>query len=199
MKDDAFIRIWVGFPGRLSFDSEGVFDGRDESRQCPEDVSAGVADRLHCIWQCPFFVESSMRARDDEPAVDLEEEVAKEAGLFARAHDFAGRILDLQREKELAEAFAFLAATTDDPKKIVAACVEEGKDSACLTVRLAINNGNLDHVLAGFGRMAKIFERFARTGELYVHRYHLQLQVETRKSKAASNKSTTPSYMRSYR
>lgn len=89
--------------------------------------------------------------------------------------DFPERILDLQREKELAESFAFLAATTNDPKKVVAACVEEGEDQACLTVRLAINNGNLDHVIAGFERMAKIFERFARTGELYVHRHHLRL------------------------
>lgn len=35
------------------------------------------------------------------------------------------RVFSLQREKELAESFAFLAATTDDPKKIVAVCVEE--------------------------------------------------------------------------
>ncbi len=86
----------------------------------------------------------------------------------SREHGFPGRILDLQREKELAESFAFLAATTDDPKKVVAACVEEGEDQACLTVRLAMNSGNLNHVVAGFERMAKIFERFARTGQLYV-------------------------------
>lgn len=84
-----------------------------------------------------------------------------------RGHEFPGRILDLQREKELAESFAFLAATTNDPKKVVAACLEEAGDQACLTVRLAMNSGNLNHVVAGFERMAKIFERFARAGELY--------------------------------
>lgn len=92
-----------------------------------------------------------------------------------REYDFPKRILDLQREKELAESFAFLAATTNDPKKVVAACVEEGEGQACLAVRLATNNGNLNHVIAGFERMAKIFERFARTREFCVHRHHLPL------------------------
>lgn len=94
--------------------------------------------------------------------------------LKAREDESTERILDLQREKELAESFAFLAATTNDPKKVVAACVEEGEEKGCLTVRLAINKGNLDHVISGFERMAKIFERVARTGELYA-RHHLRL------------------------
>ncbi len=89
--------------------------------------------------------------------------------LKAREDNFPERILDLQCEKELAESFAFLAATTDDPKRVVAACVEEGEEKGCLIVRLAVNNGSLDHVKAGFERMAKIFEQVARTGELYVH------------------------------
>ena len=95
--------------------------------------------------------------------------------LRAREDDLSERILDLQRENELAESFAFLASTTNDPKKVVAACVEEGEEKGSLTVRLAINNGNLHHVTAGFERMAKIFERVARTGELDVHYHHLRL------------------------
>lgn len=95
--------------------------------------------------------------------------------LKAPEDDFSERILDLQREKALAESFAFLAATTDDPKKVVAACVEEGENKGCLTVRLAINIGSLNHVIAGFERMAKIFERVARKGELNVHCHYLQV------------------------
>ena len=91
-----------------------------------------------------------------------------------REDESTERTLDLQREKELAESFAFLAATTNDPKKVVAACVVEGEEKGCLTVRLAMNKGNLDHLISGFERMAKIFERVARTGELYV-RHHLRL------------------------
>lgn len=93
--------------------------------------------------------------------------------LKAREDEFCGRVLDLQREKDLAESFAFLAATTKDPKKVVAACVEEGQEKGCLTVRLAINRGNLDHVITGFERMAKILERVARAGGLYVRSHHL--------------------------
>jgi len=75
------------------------------------------------------------------------------------------RVLSLQREKELAESFAFLAATTDDPRKVVAACVEETAVGRGLTVRLAVNNGGLDQVKGGFERMARVLERVARAGQ----------------------------------
>jgi len=78
--------------------------------------------------------------------------------------NFAKRVLGLQREQQLAESFAFLAATTNDPKKIVAACVEESKKGRCLIVRLAVNNGSLDTVKAGLERMARALERIARAG-----------------------------------
>ena len=78
---------------------------------------------------------------------------------------FPERVLSLQHEGDLAKGFAFLAARTDDPRKVVAVCLEEGEDQRCLTVRLAINNGGLDSVVTGFEGMAKIFERVAQTGE----------------------------------
>ena len=76
---------------------------------------------------------------------------------------------------ELGQSFAFLAATSDDPKKVVAACIEESEKNECLTVKLAINSGGLDHVIAGFERMAKILERVARKGELDFHCHSLWL------------------------
>jgi len=82
----------------------------------------------------------------------------------AQTDDFTKRVLGLQREKQLAELFTFLAATTNDPKKIVAACVEESEKGRCLIIRLAVNNGNLDNVEAGFERMARALERIAREG-----------------------------------
>ena len=66
--------------------------------------------------------------------------------------------------KQLAELFAFLAATTDDPKRIVAACVEESEKGRCLIVISSVNNGNLDNVKVGFQRMAMALERIARAG-----------------------------------
>lgn len=83
----------------------------------------------------------------------------------AQTDNLTKRVLSLQREKQLAESFAFLAATTNDPKKIVAACVEESKKGRCLIIRLAVNNGNLDNVKAGFERMARALERIARASE----------------------------------
>lgn len=77
----------------------------------------------------------------------------------------SGRTLTVQREKELAESFAFLAATTDDPRKIVAACVEEDKVKGGLTVRLAVNNGGLDNVKAGFEKMSVILRRATQRGK----------------------------------
>lgn len=82
----------------------------------------------------------------------------------AQTDDLPKRVLSLQREKELAESFAFLAATTKDPRKVAAACVEESEEGRCLTVRLAVNNGNLDNVRVGFQKLARALERVARAG-----------------------------------
>ena len=87
----------------------------------------------------------------------------------AREDGSTPRVLNIRREKEVAESFAFLAATTNDPRKVVAACVEESEAEGCLTVRLAINKGDLASTMTGFKRMATILERVARTGELGVH------------------------------
>lgn len=83
----------------------------------------------------------------------------------AQTDNITTSVLGLQREKQLAESFAFLSATTDDPKKIVAACVEESEKGMCLIIRLAVNNGNLDDVKAGFENMARALERIARAGQ----------------------------------
>ena len=86
-------------------------------------------------------------------------------GLKSREDESPARTLTLQREKELAESFAFLAATTDDPKKIVAACVEEDEAKRSMTVRLAVNNGGLDNVKAGFEKMSEILKRATQRGK----------------------------------
>lgn len=83
----------------------------------------------------------------------------------AQTDNLTKRVLGLHREKQLAELFAFLAATTDDPKKIVAACVEESEKGTCLIIRLAVNNGNLDNVKTGFEGVARALERIARAGQ----------------------------------
>jgi len=95
--------------------------------------------------------------------------------LKVREDNSAERILNLQRKKELVESFAFLAVITDDPKRVVIACVEEGEEKGYLIIRLAVNNGILNYVKVGFKRIVKIFERVARTGELYIYYYYFRL------------------------
>lgn len=73
--------------------------------------------------------------------------------------------LGFQREKQLAEAFAFLAATTKDSKRVIAACVKEHIDKRRgLTIQLSVNRGELDCVKDGFEKMAKILEHAAQEG-----------------------------------
>jgi hypothetical protein len=76
----------------------------------------------------------------------------------------SSRVLSLRREKELVEILAFLSATTDDPSKIVALCVEESQNGKALAVRMAVNNGGLVNVKEGFEKMARILERVATHG-----------------------------------
>ena len=76
----------------------------------------------------------------------------------------SGRFLSLRREKELVEVLAFLAASTGDPSRVVALCVEETKTGTGLIIRMAVNNGGLENVRAGFQRMASILERIADRG-----------------------------------
>lgn len=75
------------------------------------------------------------------------------------------RILSLKHEKDLAEALVYLAASTDDPKKIVALYLEEGTDHKCLYVRMAVNNGRLDKVERTFSKLRSILEEVARGSE----------------------------------
>jgi hypothetical protein len=74
------------------------------------------------------------------------------------------RVLSLRQEKELVEILAFLSASTDDPGKVVALCVEENQNGNALIVRMAANNGSLVNVKKGFEKMARILERAATQG-----------------------------------
>ncbi|KAI9736749.1 MAG: hypothetical protein M1834_000953 [Cirrosporium novae-zelandiae] len=76
------------------------------------------------------------------------------------------RTLSPRREKELAQALTFLASSTDDPKKVLALCLEEGNDGKHLIVRMAANHGDLEHVQNRFRNMATILERVAMSQEL---------------------------------
>jgi hypothetical protein len=75
------------------------------------------------------------------------------------------RQLTIERERSIVEILAFLSATTDDPLKVMAVCVEESSGHDCLTIRLATNTGDCSDVEAGFRNMAKVLERSTKRGD----------------------------------
>ena len=86
----------------------------------------------------------------------------------ACSDDSSERLLDIRHEKDLVEAFAFLASTTNDPRKVIAVCVEESKRDRRLVVRTAANHGSLVTVQRGLQGLADIVERVAREGQLAI-------------------------------
>ena len=77
----------------------------------------------------------------------------------------SNRVLNLRHEKDLAEALVYLAASTDDPRKVVALYVEEGTDHESLYIRMAVNHGQLDRVEKTFSRLGSILESVAHGSE----------------------------------
>ncbi|CAO1602478.1 hypothetical protein XANCAGTX0491_006088 [Xanthoria calcicola] len=69
------------------------------------------------------------------------------------------RQLSLDREKQLVDYFAFISATTNDPLRIMAVCVEEDGDEKGMTIRLASNTGDLSSVVQGFMGIARTLEK----------------------------------------
>ena len=74
------------------------------------------------------------------------------------------RILGFLQEKQLTETLAFLASTSDDPRKVAAICVEKSLGRQGMTIKMAANHGDLSLVKQGFERMIAILERISRDG-----------------------------------
>lgn len=74
------------------------------------------------------------------------------------------RSLTFSQEKDIASNLAFLSATSDDSRKIMAVCVEEHSSGEGITIRIASNSGDLSAVKAGFIKVGEILEQAARRG-----------------------------------
>jgi hypothetical protein len=72
------------------------------------------------------------------------------------------RSLTLREERRLSEAFALLAANSDDPGRVAAACVEEHRLKQLLTVKLSVNKGELNAVKKSLDKIALILQRISR-------------------------------------
>ena len=72
--------------------------------------------------------------------------------------------LNFSREKELAETFSFLGATTDDMHKVVAVAIEENSNADGITIRLACNSGDSESHKKGLELVARRLEHIATSG-----------------------------------
>jgi hypothetical protein len=66
--------------------------------------------------------------------------------------------LTLKQECDIVEAIAFISATSDDPDKVTAVCIEQHLDPIGMTVIMAANTGNLESVKAGLQRIFGILK-----------------------------------------
>ena len=80
------------------------------------------------------------------------------------SEDPSGRQLSLEKERDLVDNLAFLSASTYDPHRVTAVCVEEDPSGKSLTIRMAVNRGNLDEEKRAFRGIARIMERIAQQG-----------------------------------
>lgn len=83
---------------------------------------------------------------------------------FLRETESTSRHLTVERERDLVDNLAFLSASTDDPRKVMAVCVEERSGTEGLTIRMATNAGDLERVMEAFTRIAAVLERVAAKG-----------------------------------
>lgn len=75
------------------------------------------------------------------------------------------RHLIFSRERDIASNLAFLSATSDDYRKVMAVCVEEHRNGEGITIRIASNSGDPSAVRDGFIKVAGILEQAARRGQ----------------------------------
>lgn len=74
------------------------------------------------------------------------------------------RQLPPERERQLAENFAFISASTDNMRRVMAVCVEEDSDKEGITIRLASNTGDLSRIKGQLDGIAKTLETAALRG-----------------------------------
>jgi hypothetical protein len=112
--------------------------------------------------------ETPQEASENEMPAFLDEE---EQGSNARA-------LSLSREKELAGIFAFLAAASDDPRKVAALCLEESPNHDSLSIKIASNHSDLVQIKAGLDRIARMLKA-GHEGKSHFHHVHILERLQS--------------------
>ena len=87
------------------------------------------------------------------------------------------RQLRIERERDLVDIFAFLSATRDDPKRVMAVCLEEHVQKKAMTIRVAANTGDLLDVKDGLKQIARTLERISKRSECRSYAVSLNANV----------------------
>lgn len=120
-------------------------------------------------------------ARDRATEQVLRENIAL-LGLLGKEHklpaeyqippDFRGcqtsfpRQLTMERERDLVDTLAFIAASSHDSDKVIAVCVEEQQDGKSVMVRIAANSGEMQPRKEALKRILSTLEHVALQGGL---------------------------------
>lgn len=101
------------------------------------------------------------------PEIPSDNWTGGQAGLYSEAERAHNRVLSLKQERRLSECFALLASISDDPRKVVAACIEEHVDKQQITVKIAVNHGELTGVKEGLESIVKAVQRSRLDGQYH--------------------------------
>ena len=69
------------------------------------------------------------------------------------------RTISLQREVDIVDNLTFLCATSEDPEKVIALCLEEEIRPDSCTIRVSTNTNVPDELLAGLRAIAQLLEK----------------------------------------
>ena len=75
------------------------------------------------------------------------------------------RQLSIERERDPVHMFAFLSAIRDDPKRVMAVCLEEHVQKKAMIIRVAADRGDLSDLKEEMKKIAYILESVSRRGE----------------------------------
>jgi hypothetical protein len=77
----------------------------------------------------------------------------------------ADRVLSLADERVIVGNLAFLSAISDHREMVTAICLEEGVQSDCCTIRVAMNTDKVGDLLDGFRNFARSLETVGHKSE----------------------------------
>ena len=80
--------------------------------------------------------------------------------------DNTDHVLSLLDERDVVDSLAFLSATSGEPEKVTAICLEECLQPESCIILIAMNTTKFNDLVVNFSRIARILETANRKSEL---------------------------------